>query len=305
MSVNSSTRRKWLVLLEAEPEDASSGIDPTGVGRLIESWPDARPTLYSRGRCALQVSVEAANPALALSAALWRWKDALRQAGLPEWGLVRAELVTPEELEREILAAELGAEGDATPRQVVVRRSDAVEDDLLRRALHDELTGLPGREIFLDDVRRELATGGGAASLHALMALDLGGFRCANDSVAKAAADDVLVDLAARLAATVRRTDSVAHLGDDQLAVLVEARSVGEIETLATRVLERVGAPLLGCGRPVVIVASLGVAMTSPGDDADLTILDAERAMRAAKGAGGGYRFSAAGPAPAGATRES
>ena len=79
MSVSSSTCSEWVVLLEVADDDGYSGIDRNSFARLVESWVDARPTtVYSPSRYALQVSVEAASPALALSAALWRWKDALR-----------------------------------------------------------------------------------------------------------------------------------------------------------------------------------------------------------------------------------
>jgi len=85
------------------------------------------------------------------------------------------------------------------------------------------------------------------------------------------------VELAGRLAGTVRGTDSVARVGHDELAVLVHGRSPREIEAVAARILDRVGAPVAGLGGSVVIPASLGMAMTSPGDDADIVMLNAER----------------------------
>ena len=290
MSVSSSTCSEWVVLLEVADDDGYSGIDRNSFARLVESWVDARPTtVYSPSRYALQVSVEAASPALALSAALWRWKDALRHSGLPEWGLVRAELVTPDELEREIFAGEIEGDGEAPALRDHPRPAEVMVDDLLRRALSDGLTGLLSREVFLDDVRRALAPGAGSAPVHGVIALHLAGFRSVD--VPPVAADAVLVELAGRLAGTVRGADSVARVGHDELAVLVPGRSPREIEPVAARILDRVGAPVAGLGGSVVITASLGMAMTSPGDDADIVMLNAERAMQAASDAGGGYSF--------------
>lgn len=85
MVVSRSTRRTWMVPLEVVDEDGGGTIDRAAFVRLTESWADSAPTgLYSVGRYALQVTVEAASPALALSSVIWSWKDALRRAGLPE-----------------------------------------------------------------------------------------------------------------------------------------------------------------------------------------------------------------------------
>lgn len=272
---------EWVVLLEVADDDGLGGIDRSGFSRLIESWADASPTtLYSPSRYVVQVSVKAATPALALSEALLRWKNALRRTRLPEGVLVRAELVTPDQLEREIAAGELPAVADAGPGPRPGRRPDAAEDDLLRRALHDGLTGMRSREIFLDDVRRALAPGVSSGPVYAMMAIDL--------DLGPVATDEVLLEMAGRLAGTVRRTDIVARAGDRRLAVFVAGSSVGEFEAVAGRILDRLGAPVIGCGSPLMVTASLGLVVTSPGDDPDVVLADAERAMGAARAAGGG-----------------
>lgn len=266
--------------MEVAHDDGQSGLDRGDFDRLVESWAGATSTtIFSDARYALQVSVQATGPALALSAALWRWKDALRHAGLPEGGLVRAELLTPDELEREILAGEMAPLKETAASTERVGPSDAVEDDLLRRALHDTLTGLLSREIFLDDVRRALAAG--SQQVHGMVVLDLQGDEVDGPS-RLTLADEVLVEIARRVVGTVRRTDSVARVGAQQLAVLVHGNSAGEVDAVAARILDRVGAPLLGSDRPATVTASLGLVMATAGDDADVVLLNAERAARTA-----------------------
>lgn len=109
-----------------------------------------------------------------------------------------------------------------------------------------------------------------------------------------------MAELARRLETTVRRSDSVARVGVDELAVLVEVRSADELGNVAARILERVGAPLRGRGSPVMVTASLGGVMTSYGDDPDVLMRRAEQAMRMAKEAGGGYTLLGAEAEPGG-----
>lgn len=282
MAVSSSTCQEWVVLLEVADDDGE-GIDRASFGRLIDSWTEAAPTtLYSPSRYALQVSVQATSPAVALSAVLLRWKDALRHSGLPEWKLVRAELVTPQELEREIVAGELEGLVEPTARQPKERPSVAAEDDLLRRALHDDLTGLLGRELFLDGVRVVLSAPSQRGLIHGIIAVHVSGSRSDGVPLDEAATDEVLVEVAGRMASTVRRTDSVARVGDHEFAALIEGRSADQIAVVAARILDRVSGTVHCGGRPVVITAGIGTEIASPEADPDVVLLHAEHAMRAA-----------------------
>lgn len=282
MAVSRSMCQEWVVLLEAV-SDEGDRIDRAGFARLVDSWTEAAPTmLYSPSRYALQVSLQAATPAVALSAALLRWKDALRHSGLPEWRLVRAELVTPQELEREIVAGELDGFVDAPARQRTDRPSVAAEDDLLRRALHDDLTGLLNRELFLDGVRAALSGATQRASVHGIIAVHVIGSRPDGIPLDRVATDEVLVEVAGRMAATVRYTDSVSRLGDHELAARIEGGSADQIAVVAARIRDQVSGAVKCGGRAVMVTATLGTEIASPGADADVVLLDAERAMRAA-----------------------
>ena len=239
MTVDSST--EWVVLLEAADRSGHEPIDGADFDRLLEAWAASTPsTLYSPSRYALQISIHAATPPLALSSALRLWKDSLQRAGLPDWMLVRAELVTPEELERELQAAELLPLGAAACPERPARTPDAVEDEILRRALQDELTGLISREMLLDALRLALSVGSPTMATYGVLVLDVDGFRPLALSLGPAAVDEVLVEIARRLTGAVRRTDSVARIGVDEFAVLIEVRSLDELDIVAERILDDV-----------------------------------------------------------------
>ena len=107
MSSNNGDEAVWIVLLEVADTQGASTIDSAGFDRLVSTWASPGSTaLYSRDRYALQIPVGAADPATALSSAMSRWKDAVQRTGVPRWALVRAEIMTPEELEREPIAAD-------------------------------------------------------------------------------------------------------------------------------------------------------------------------------------------------------
>jgi hypothetical protein len=106
--------REWLVLLEAAEGLGGSTIDGDGLRRLVGAWPAPAPAAFhGRGWYALQVAVAAGDPPGALAAAMALWVDALDRSGLPAWDLVRAEVVTPSQLESEIRDAEQAGDGGA------------------------------------------------------------------------------------------------------------------------------------------------------------------------------------------------
>ena len=165
MALGTDTLNVWLVLLEAADERGRSSIDPSGFDRLIGSWAAPAPTtLYSPSRYALQISVEAVDPPSALAWAIGRWKHAVDKAGLPDWDLVRAEIMTPAELEHELLAADIAYGGDGTRPGEPEPASDAVGHELLRRTLDDSLDGLAGSEVLADQARGPFVANGSSPS---------------------------------------------------------------------------------------------------------------------------------------------
>lgn len=283
----SGTGGEWLVLLEAADERERSTMDPSSFARLVSAWTTPAPTtLYSPNRYALQVAVRATDPASALASAISLWKDALRRAELAEWDLVRAEIMTPEKLEQELQAAEWDWDGQDAPLQALPDTGDVVGDDLLRRALYDSVTGLPTRELFLDDVRRALAAGPSPSAVHVMLVVHLDGLETV-DSLACSAPDDVMVEIAGRLTEMVRDCDTVARVGPAEFALLVEASPGRDTDCLARRIVDRFRGPLLDEGLPPTVRVSVGVATSSPGGDADQLILMAGMAMVVARAEGG------------------
>jgi diguanylate cyclase (GGDEF)-like protein/PAS domain S-box-containing protein len=163
----------------------------------------------------------------------------------------------------------------------------AFEDETRHRALHDSLTGLPNRILFLDRLEQALARLRRGQSMAAVMFLDLDRFKHVNDSLGHHAGDEVLTAVAPRLKQALRAADTVARFGGDEFGILLEDI---DSELAATQAAERIAAVF---GRPFVlgsaehfITASVGIALARGGERADELIRDADTAMYRAKEAG-------------------
>lgn len=286
MSSTGLRLKEWTVLLEAADTVGVSTIEPESFRRLVESWAVSAPTaLYSPSRYALQVTLEASDAPSALSLALSLWKDALRRGGLPEWELVRAEILTSEELEQELQAAERSG-GPVLMGPPSAGAERLIGDELLRRALHDPRTGLPNRAIFLDEVRQALASPHAGPMGPAVVAVCLDTHECAGHPQAEPATKELSSVLAERLTAAVRCTDRVATIGPGEFAALVTLAEPLHADRLAERLVRTIRSAGAGLGR--ALTASVGLATaTSRNDDADELVMTAELAMLAAQDQGG------------------
>ncbi|GEO81018.1 diguanylate cyclase domain-containing protein [Pararhodospirillum oryzae] len=162
------------------------------------------------------------------------------------------------------------------------------EEDLVRQATTDALTGLPNRALF----GRLLASGVQRAlrydRLLGLLFIDLDGFKAVNDRFGHEAGDDVLREVARRLRRAVRLSDEVARLGGDEFTVLLsEVRGLEDAEMVAAKVVQALGAPFMVLGERVPLSASVGIAtVPTHGADAEQLLRAADEAMYAAKKAG-------------------
>ena len=175
-------------------------------------------------------------------------------------------------------------------REVDVRRSrKRAEERLAHLAYHDALTDLPNRVLLHDRLTQAMLGYHREAQPLALMVLDLDNFKAINDSLGHQAGDRVLQQIAARLRAGLRDTDTVARLGGDEFALLLPHTDLTGAESAAAKILQRLAAPYLLDDRSLVVGASVGLAVFPQHSTvADTLLQQADIAMYAAKNGGVG-----------------
>jgi diguanylate cyclase (GGDEF)-like protein/PAS domain S-box-containing protein len=189
---------------------------------------------------------------------------------------------------------------DEAVRGIVLNARDvserkAFEEQLAHQAFHDPVTNLANRALFAERVRHAVARSRREDAGLAVIFMDLDDFKTINDSLGHAAGDEVLMEVAKRLATSIRSSDTAARFGGDEFAVLLEdIESAQEAADTAERILESLTAPLRLDQKELVVRSSLGISVVE-GDvaaDADELIRNADAAMYIAKRDGkGGYRL--------------
>ncbi len=170
--------------------------------------------------------------------------------------------------------------------QTDIARRKQAEEQVIHDALHDALTGLPNRTLFVDRLRLALARHRrrprGAL---AVCCLNLDRFKVVNDGLGHAVSDEVLVVLARRLEACLRPGDTVARLGADDFAILLEeVADVGEALRMAERVHLELRAPFRVHGHELFATATLGIALAAPAhEQAEELLRDAATALHRGK----------------------
>jgi diguanylate cyclase (GGDEF)-like protein/PAS domain S-box-containing protein len=167
--------------------------------------------------------------------------------------------------------------GDALERQTA-------EDRIRHRALHDPLTGLPNRVLFLDRLEQALARLERRGSLAAILFLDLDRFKLVNDSLGHHVGDELLAAAAPRLKFAVRGSDTIARFGGDEFGILLE--DIGN-ERDAIEMAERIASvftrPFVLAGSEHFVTTSIGIAIARGGELSEELIRDADAAMYRAK----------------------
>jgi diguanylate cyclase (GGDEF)-like protein len=176
----------------------------------------------------------------------------------------------------------------------------AQRDIIHHQAAHDPLTGLPNKTLMDDRLAMACERATRDNALAALLFIDLDGFKGVNDSHGHEAGDRVLVEVAGRLEAGLRKVDTAARLGGDEFLVVLDGiSSRADADTVAAKLIELVGQPIDVGGEAVRIGVSIGIAVF-PDDTrqvSDLVRL-ADCAMYAVKRAGKNGYQQASGEAP-------
>ena len=164
------------------------------------------------------------------------------------------------------------------------------EDRLLFDAVHDNLTGLPNRELFID--RLEAALGFARAEPQirpSIVVIDLDRFKQVNDSVGMAVGDSILLTIARRLGRLLKPQDTLSRLSGDQFALIVlSEREPARIVAFAETIRRTLRAPIAFNDREIFLTASIGLALAeNPASRTEEVLKDAELAMYYAKRIGG------------------
>jgi diguanylate cyclase (GGDEF)-like protein/PAS domain S-box-containing protein len=168
------------------------------------------------------------------------------------------------------------------------------EEQILRLAYYDSLTGLPNRTLFKSQLAKRLTSVRRADKGFALHFLDLDRFKEVNDTLGHPVGDLLLKEVAQRLSSLVRGMDTVARFGGDEFAVIQpDAHSISDAATLAGKIVEHLTRPYSIDGHAITCGASVGVVFV-PKPDIDLETLlgRADVALYKAKNNGrGSYAF--------------
>ncbi|WP_254659146.1 bifunctional diguanylate cyclase/phosphodiesterase [Ralstonia pickettii] len=162
------------------------------------------------------------------------------------------------------------------------------EEVIWRQANFDPLTELPNRHMFYNRLRHEIARARQASTQLALLFIDLDRFKEVNDTLGHDQGDVLLKEIARRISAIVRGTDTVARLaGDEFTIILPDLPDAGAATPIIRALLARIAAPLQLGEESVEVSASIGVAMyPRDADSAESLLVRADQAMFAAKSAG-------------------
>jgi diguanylate cyclase (GGDEF)-like protein len=187
----------------------------------------------------------------------------------------------------------------AIVRDITERKS--AEAKIYNLAYYDELTELPNRELFSQSLERTIKTAKRDAQQFAVLFVDLDRFKRINDTLGHTIGDELLKDVADRLAKCTRSTDSVAHLdptasgniklarlgGDEFVIKLYGVSSEDSVAVVATRIIDALTPPFTCAGHQFVVTPSIGIAMyPQDGKTGEELLMNADSAMYRAKAVG-------------------
>jgi diguanylate cyclase (GGDEF)-like protein/PAS domain S-box-containing protein len=221
--------------------------------------------------------------------------DELRQLaeGHSDRGWTESRVLQPTGEERWISCnASVVRDRSGAARSLIVQIYDVTERRALREqlrfeAVHDQLTGLPNRTMFMERLRRSLERADRGGRRIALLFLDLDRFKLINDGLGHDAGDRLLKRVAYRLQGSLRPADLLARFGGDEFTVLCEVSDDSEAMAIAHRLRGSMERPLSEPDSEQYVTMSIGVAVSSPqGADPSTLLRQADMAMYRAKADG-------------------
>jgi diguanylate cyclase (GGDEF)-like protein/PAS domain S-box-containing protein len=157
---------------------------------------------------------------------------------------------------------------DVTEARSAEQAKVAAEQELHRRAMHDPLTELPNRWLFTDRLERSLTLADREKQSCSILTIDVDRFKEINDTLGHGGGDEVLRQLAKRMSAAIRASDSIARLGGDEFAVLLPRSNRRDAYLVTNRLMRAVRDPIVLHGLPLNVDISIG-AVTYPDDGKD------------------------------------
>jgi diguanylate cyclase (GGDEF)-like protein/PAS domain S-box-containing protein len=187
----------------------------------------------------------------------------------------------------------VGSDGEVA--RVIGTLSDVTEfknseERMLHDSVHDNLTGLPNRKLFIDRINALALLSKTMPALRpTVMVIDLDRFKQVNDSVGIAVGDSILLTLARRLTRILKPQDTLARLAGDQFGlILMSEADAAKITQLAETIRKTIRAPIAFNDREIFLTASIGLALADPAATVSEEIIkDAELAMYHSKRIGG------------------
>lgn len=166
----------------------------------------------------------------------------------------------------------------------VVDRYEA-EQKLLQLNYFDSLTGIPNRQLFLQNLAKAVERAEQRQTVLALLVINLDGFKQFNESYGLAVGDELVTTMAERLSECLRKSDSIARVGGDEFTLIVDdSTGVEDVALVSEKVAEVLSKPIMLDGYPKTISCSIGVAVyPDDGDSLDGLIKSANLALLNAK----------------------
>jgi diguanylate cyclase (GGDEF)-like protein len=167
-----------------------------------------------------------------------------------------------------------------------VSKRKALEEQLTHKALHDALTGLPNRALFVDRLEHALTHTARNGGRLAILFMDLDDFKYVNDTLGHEAGDRLLIMVAKRVQRGLRDQDTLARFGGDEFVVLLEDIMSGDVAVqVAERILKLLEPPFSLAEEELSVSASIGVGLSSPtaSDQWGILLAQADAAMYEAK----------------------